>query len=200
MFVMEIIEFAGMPKSGKTTAIEIADSYFKREKKKVRVIYEGARISPLDKDDRFMYNSWSFHNTVNRILEARLDNYDHILIDRGIFDHMAFARAICQDYDLLPVLEYYRIFEGLENRVFLYMLEPEEAIKREKKHNPFLGRVFDSTFLTILFGAYQWVHEEISNENRITLFDGSESLVDNTGKLLQKLKNLEVDKNGRYLS
>ncbi len=99
---MEIIEFAGMPKSGKTTTIEIAESYLKREGKKVRIIYEGAMVPPLDKDDRFMYSSWRFHNTVNRILEARLDNYEFILIDRRIFDHIEFARAIeplCLDYD-----------------------------------------------------------------------------------------------------
>lgn len=39
---MEIIEFAGMPKSGKTTTIEIAESYLKREGKKVR-IFDGSK-------------------------------------------------------------------------------------------------------------------------------------------------------------
>lgn len=196
---MEIIEFAGMPKSGKTTTIEIAESYLKREGKKVRIIYEGARVSPLDKNDRFMYNSWSFHNTVNRILEARLDNYEFILIDRGIFDHIAFARAIeplCLDYEFWPVLKYYRMFEYLEDKLFLFMLKPEEAIRREKKNNPFIGRVFNSSFLAVLFGAYQEMYEELSNRSMATIFDGSESLDDNIEKLLQKLRNLGGNKNG----
>ncbi len=50
---MKVIEFAGMPKAGKTTAINIAESYLKKQKKNVRIIYEGARISPLSKEDRF---------------------------------------------------------------------------------------------------------------------------------------------------
>ena len=65
---MNVIEFMGMPRAGKTTALEIMESYLKTCGARVRTVYEGARICPLDKSDRFNYHSWSFHNTINRIL------------------------------------------------------------------------------------------------------------------------------------
>ena len=50
---MNVIEFMGMPRAGKTTALEIMESYLKTFGARVRTVYEGARICPLDKSDRF---------------------------------------------------------------------------------------------------------------------------------------------------
>ncbi len=189
---MKVIEFAGMPKAGKTTAINIAESYLKKQKKNVRIIYEGARISPLSKEDRFMYNAWSFHNTANRILEARLNKYDFILIDRGVLDHFAFSRAIehlCPDYNIDAALDYYSMFANLEDYVFLYMLRPEEAIRREKKHNPFLGSVFNIDFLKKLYSSYQSLYESVRIQKEMVLFDGSKPLDKNTKRLIEILKS-----------
>jgi len=157
---MRVIEFLGMPRSGKTTAIEVAEGYLKREGVKVRVIYEGARVSPLDKSDRYNYHSWSFHNTVNRILEARLDNYDFILVDRGVLDHAAFLKAIkplCAGKDLQPALEYYLGFLNLQDRELFFDVSPEESIRREQKNKPFVGRVFNLPFLQGLSESYDSV-------------------------------------------
>ncbi len=184
---MKVIEFLGMPKSGKSTALEIAESFLKREGKRVRTVYEGARVSPLDKSNRFMYNAWSFHNTVNRILEARLDHYDYILVDRGVHDHMVFAEAIknmCEQRMHL-VQEYYRMFWEIEDEHFLYMLSPEEAISRERKHNPFLGRVFEMDFLTNLYACYSEWQERFGRIGQV--FDGGKSLEENTAELLRRL-------------
>jgi len=186
---MKTIEFLGMPKAGKTTAIEIAESYLKQNGKIVRTVYEGARISPLDKEDRFMYNSWSFHNTVNRILEAKLNDYDVILVDRGIFDHIAFWRAICkygERVDSCGVEEYFSNFLKLEDQAIVFTLSPEEAIKRERKNNPYLGRVFNKAFLKRLESAY----EMISACNDLIKIDGSNSLEENSERMLDIIKNL----------
>ena len=185
---MKVIEFLGMPKSGKSTAIEIAESFLKRQGRRVRTVYEGARVSPLDKRDRFMYNAWSFHNTVNRILEAKLDHYDFILVDRGVHDHMVFAEAIREmcEQRMHLVQEYYRMFWGVEDEQFLFMLDPEEAIARERRHNPFLGRVFDRDFLVRLYACYDEWRKTYSTIDNV--FDGGNSLEHNTDKLLRRLK------------
>ena len=39
---MKVVEFFGMPRSGKTTGIEIVESYFKQKGARVRTLYEGA--------------------------------------------------------------------------------------------------------------------------------------------------------------
>jgi thymidylate kinase len=190
---MKVIEFFGMPKAGKTTAIEVAESYLKNDGKKVRTVYEGARISPLDKKDRFMYNSWSFHNTINRILEARLDNYDFILVDRGVLDHIAFWKAIsliCQDHKYNEIHDYFSNFIGLEDLKILFMLSPQEAIERERKNNPFLGRVFAGDFLKSLYGAYRSTASEFQ-DNKLVEINGGNNIKTNLEKLMGIFKELK---------
>lgn len=194
---MKVIEFMGMPKAGKTTAIEVAESYLKKNNKKVRVIFEGARISPLDKEPRFLYNSWSFHNTMNRILEARLNDYDFLLIDRGIYDHVAFSEAndiFCDKNKTQIAREYYKLFGELEDKIFLYMLSPEEVIYRERKNNPFLGRVFNKEFLGRLYDSYSDLYLEILSERDIILFDGRKNLEENSNELILNFDNLFKEK------
>ncbi len=190
---MKVVEFMGMPKAGKTTAIEVAESYLKFKDKKVRIIYEGARVSPLDKQDRFLYNSWSFHNTLNRVLEARLDHYDFILVDRGVYDHVAFTKAIevfGNKKNCNIARDYYKTFGNLEDNILLYLLKPEDAVKREVKHNPFLGRVFKGDFLERLHSSYSEVYSEISKDREVKLFDGSNNLDSNTSDLILYFENL----------
>lgn len=185
---MKVIEFLGMPKSGKSTAIEIAESYLKRQGKRIRTIYEGARVSPLDKKDRFMYNGWSFHNTVNRILEARLDHYDFILVDRGVNDHIIFSQAIKSfcNQNIADIQKYYKMFQGIEDESFLYLLTAKESIEREKKHNPFLGRVFNNGFLNNLYQEYlNWGKKNCRPKD---IFNGGNSLKENSEILLDKLE------------
>lgn len=213
---MKVIEFLGMPRAGKTTAVEIAESYFKKEKAKVRTVYEGARICPLDKSERFNYNAWSFHNTVNRILEARLDNYDFILVDRGILDHISFLQAIeplCKGYSMREIretLNYYHQFLRLQDMEIYFKINPEEAIKREKKHKPFLGSVFDKDFLIRLFVAYENVYkwadgtlvDRALGKKGIYEIDGNNDLNKNSEKILDLCQKLlkERRKNDEKIS
>lgn len=178
-----------MPRSGKTTAVEVMEGYFKRGGARVRVVYEGARISPLDKSDRFNYHSWSFHNTVNRILEARIDHYDFILVDRGVLDHLAFLDAIVNECtnrtgkDLDSVREYYSQFLGLQDKEIYFTVSPKEAIRREKKHKPFLGRVFNPDFLNKLNRAYEWIFRELGSSRNIIRISGNGDLEKNLEKI-----------------
>lgn len=157
---MKIIEFMGMPKAGKTTQIEIVEKVLRDEKKlKVRAIHEGARICPLDKEDRFHYNAWSFHNTANRILEARLCKYDYLLIDRGVYDHIAFTQALFDSGHItrsqyVAQTSYFHEFGALEDAVMMFKVSPEESMKRENKHQERRGRVMNSRFLMMLNSAY----------------------------------------------
>ena len=191
---MKVVEFLGMPRAGKTTAIEVAESYLKKEGARVRTVYEGARVCPLDKSDRFNYHSWSFHNTVNRILEARLDHYDYILVDRGILDHMAFLRAIKENCltDTLITKKYYESFLDLQDFEILFLVSPEEAIKRESKNKPFVGRVFNQPFLERLKESYEGVVEYFEYYKRnITRINGNDDLSLNLEKVLNFFKDLK---------
>ena len=188
---MEVVEFMGMPKAGKSTQVELTETFLKHQKKaRIRNIYEGARICPLDKSERFLYNAWSFHSTVNKLIEARISNFDYILLDRGVYDHIAFTHALYRSEQINEKqfeaqVKYFQEFTSLEDFVLVFMLEPEEVINRENKYYQLTGRVINLDFLTRLHNAYTEIILGI--EKRLCLIDGSRPLENNIEEVLDFL-------------
>lgn len=188
----------GMPKAGKSTQLELVETVLKHEKKAVmRNVYEGARICPLDKKDRFQYNAWSFHNTINRIMESKTGCSDYLLIDRGVYDHVAFTHALYQcgqitNEQFEAQANYFQQFGFLEDAVLVFMVSPKESIERENKHHKFQGRVMNKEFLSALYIAYQEIIPTIQQEHY--LIDGSKSLDGNGKEILDFV--IEEHKNG----
>jgi len=193
---MKVIEFFGMPKAGKTTALEVVESYFKSKKARIRTVYEGARVCPLDKSDRFHYNAWSFHNTMNRVLEARLNHYDYVLVDRGVIDHLAFTEAIGPirgTYEYIATKDYYRQFLDLQDQEIYFTIDIDEALRREAKHNPFTGRVMEREFLMHLAKSYEVVIKEDATRKgrKIETLDGNLPMKENIRRVLSWCESLE---------
>lgn len=191
---MKTIEFAGMPKSGKTTQIEIIESRLKHlEDKYVRVIYEGARVCPLEKDNRFYYNAWSFHNTLNKTLEATLANPNYLLIDRGVYDHIAYTNALFEAGKITSSQsrkqkEYYLEFIGLEDSTLVFLVSPEEALEREHKQNLNSGSVMNPEFLAYLHEAYKNLIPEITKNYLVV--EGSKPINENINSIYDFIRTL----------
>ena len=193
---MKTIEFMGMPKSGKSTQLESLETILKQTNGKlVRIINEGARICPFDKNNRFEYNAWSFHTTINRIIETKHSNFDYLLIDRGIYDHIAFTCALGKSKEITAVqqitqLEYFKQFPYLEDSVLVFMVSPQEAMKREQKHYNLQGRVMNLPFLYRLYETYQQTIETIKQP--IQLIDGSKEFSENRKDILDFITQTET--------
>jgi len=186
---MVTVEVLGMPKSGKSTVIETAESILKHERGlDVRTIYEGARVCPLEKKgNRFMYNAWSFQNTTNRILEAQRSTADIILIDRGVVDHIAFNLALFKSGKITEEQysandQYYHQFASLEDKVCSITLDPHVAIERETRDVLLSGSVMNLGFLDTLDEAYA---ETIASVDNILVLSGEDSREDNINSLLE---------------
>jgi predicted NUDIX family phosphoesterase len=81
------IEFAGTPKSGKTTALGALAQFLKRNKINVRVYQERASVSPLTEKGSAAFNTWVTCATLMGMLEALEDEkLDVFILDRGLFD------------------------------------------------------------------------------------------------------------------
>ncbi len=192
---MYVIEFYGMPKAGKSTQIDILETYFKREKqKKVRVVHEGARICPIDKEDRFHYNIWSLNNTINRIIETKKQSFDYVLIDRGVIDHIAFTQALYKSKYITKkqmeiTISYAKQFIGLEDIAFCCFMDPEETIDRENKHHRTLGRVINPKFLKILHKCYMELEKYLP---KTYMINSSEELTTNRDTIAFTLESLEL--------
>ena len=193
-----IVEFMGMPKAGKTTNIDRLKEFLQHEKGVFARLYEqGARTIPFDKDafGRFAYNMVSAYRVVDRLLsDYNPDSPGRVvLIDRGIFDHMAFAIALHnaeliteeqRDSSIAQLSNY----TDLETHLILFEIAPEEAMKREQTKHPYTGRVMNPCFLGHLFEAYHEVILPIMEEKKkLLVVDGQESLEENKKKIIQFL-------------
>ncbi|MFH1049252.1 MAG: hypothetical protein V1732_06350 [Patescibacteria group bacterium] len=192
---IKTIEFTGMPKAGKSTQLELLETILKHKGFNVRNIYEGARVCPLNKKDRFQYNTWSFNNTANRIMEAMASKFDYMLIDRGIYDHIAFTKALLSYGQITAKqseaqLKYFREFSFLEDIVLIFTIDPKEAMERECKHHEFAGTVMNKEFLIELRKAYIDTISEIKQKH--VLIDGSKSIKENKEEILNFIVNMEI--------
>jgi hypothetical protein len=82
-----IIEFAGTPKSGKTTTISAIHQFLKRNRVAVSTFQERASVAPLVDKGTAFFNTWVTCATLNGIIEALEDEkLDVLILDRGLFD------------------------------------------------------------------------------------------------------------------
>ena len=185
---MKTIEFMGMPKAGKSTQVELLETMLKHGRgSSVRKIQEGARICPLDKKEGFLYVTWSFHNTMNRLMEAQQTGFDYILIDRGVYDHIAFTTALYKsgritEEQYTAQASYFKEFSFLEDLVLAHVISPEESLRREHKYHNFDGIVMNQDFLAELSDAYQETLPLVYQDYLVV--DGSKPLRKNAAEIL----------------
>src|SRR5438552_9668530 len=82
-----IVEFAGLPKSGKTTAVNSLSLFLRRNGIPNKVITELASISPIKNKEHPFFNVWTGCVTLVNILEQIQNKENYVIIvDRGIYD------------------------------------------------------------------------------------------------------------------
>ncbi len=134
-----VIEFCGMPKSGKTTSIESLNIFLRRNKIRSTVIAERAAVNKIPNKIDPSFNLWNLTSTLGELLEKRYsEEYDVIILDRGLFD------ALCW-LDWQVVNGYLRVSErekfanfilsdtlrGTIDIVYLFDVDEKTAIYRE---------------------------------------------------------------------
>ena len=86
-----VLEFAGVPKAGKTTTLSQIQAFLKRCGFRVEVVVERASVCPIQDKKHFNFNVWTACMTLSQILQktqtpARPDDPDILILDRGLFD------------------------------------------------------------------------------------------------------------------
>ncbi len=87
------VEFAGTPKAGKSTCIDIVSHFFRRTGFHVLAPAEGAskRTPFYLKKDWIAFNTWSACYALQHVLEGAHSGepYNIVMLDRGLFDALA---------------------------------------------------------------------------------------------------------------
>src|SRR5439155_15897196 len=86
-----VLEFAGVPKAGKTTTLGQLQAFLKRCGFRTEVVVERASVCPIRDKKHANFNVWTACTTLANLLEKTQDpprpDDPHILIlDRGLFD------------------------------------------------------------------------------------------------------------------
>lgn len=135
-----LIEFTGLPRSGKSTQIDILRDYFTRKGMSVVVIGEAAKRCPFDKKNRIEVACWMANNALNSILEAQLGGKSNTIYlqDRGLFDAIAFFYLLYHEHfinesEFKNLLNYYAIerwFNYVDLAIY-FDIQPNLAISRD---------------------------------------------------------------------
>lgn len=143
-----VIEFAGVPKAGKSSTISQVQSFLKRCGFKVKTVIERASVCPIRDKKHATFNIWTACTTLAQILEntqdpPRGDDPDILILDRGIFDSVCWltmmdrlSRITTADRETVERFLLSDEWRTRINGVVLMMTSPEEALRREQGHLP----------------------------------------------------------------
>src|SRR5438067_12417683 len=82
-----VIEFAGLPKAGKTSTISQVHAFFRRCGFRTEIVVERASVCPIKDKKHFNFNVWTACTTLTQLLEKtqappRPDDPDILILDR----------------------------------------------------------------------------------------------------------------------
>lgn len=87
-----VVEFAGTPKSGKSTSVEAIRHFFRRKGFRVHVLTERASLCPIPMKGHLFFNTWCATTMLAELLENIETDTDIIIADRGLFDALIWFR------------------------------------------------------------------------------------------------------------
>src|SRR5215813_2744420 len=77
-----VIEFAGTPKSGKTTSVEAIRHFFNRHGFRVHVLVERASVCPIPMKGHLFFNTWCACTMLSELIANVDTETDIIIVDR----------------------------------------------------------------------------------------------------------------------
>jgi hypothetical protein len=146
-----VIEFAGLPKAGKTTTLGQVQAFLKRCGFRVEVVVERASVCPIRDKKHANFNVWTACTTLAQVLQhtqtpGRPEDPDVLILDRGLFDSICWLSAMERLSRLRPqerkAIEQFLLLDDWCNRingVILMTASASEALKREKGYLPVVG-------------------------------------------------------------
>jgi predicted NUDIX family phosphoesterase len=146
-----VIEFAGVPKAGKTTTLTQVQAFLKRCGFRTDVMVERASVCPIRDKKHANFNIWTLCTTLAQILEKtqnppRSDDPQILFLDRGLFDSICWLTMMeklsrIRQEDRETVQRFLSIDDWRKrvSAVFLMLSSPSDAMKREQSVLPVVG-------------------------------------------------------------
>ncbi|MDO8140456.1 MAG: NUDIX domain-containing protein [Candidatus Brocadiales bacterium] len=177
-----VIEFAGIPKAGKTTTLGQLNAFLKRCGFKVEVVIERASVCPIKDKKHVNFNIWTACTTLAQILEKtqnppRPDDPQILILDRGIFDSICWLRMMERLQRLRTaerkIVEKFLQITDWRSRisgVILMTTSPKDAMQREQGLLPVVGgkgSIMNESVLEQMVSVAQTTADEMEKLFRI---------------------------------
>lgn len=192
-----VIEFAGVPKAGKTSTISQVQRFFKRCGFRVQVVVERASVCPIRDKKHFTFNVWTASTTLAQVLENTQeppgpDDPDLLILDRGLFDSVCWLtmmEKLCRirkgDRE---VIERFLLSDEWRKRitgVIVMTVSPEDAMERESGYLPVVGggSIMNREVLRQMLTTTKDCVKRLKDKFRIMEIDTTSSSVPGGGKL-----------------
>lgn len=171
-----MIEFAGTPKSGKSTSVEAIRHFFARNGFRVHVLAERAALCPIPMKGHLFFNTWCACSMLAELLANVEAEADIIIVDRGIFDALVWLNLQLQrgeitseeakTIDSFLLLERWRTLTDL---VAVMNVPPQEALARENSQRitTKTGSIMNPEVLSVLSKSVHSAYEKYKEK-----FDG----------------------------
>jgi predicted NUDIX family phosphoesterase/thymidylate kinase len=135
-----VIEFAGTPKSGKTTSVETIRHFLSRHGFRVHVLAERAAVCPIPMKGHLFFNTWCATSMLAELLANIEADTDIIIVDRGLFDALVWLALQERRGELTGdearKIESFLLLERwctLTDLVVVMAVSAEEALARENR-------------------------------------------------------------------
>lgn len=159
-----LVEFTGTPEAGKTTCIKTILNRFSENGISVQYIQESAEIvsySNIPKKSFEAHLSMRL-KTIDKIINAKYENYDLVLIDRGLLDGIFYTMKFLVDnpnnynecQKLIELLDCLKT-KIAPNLLVIFKAQPETAIKRKGHEGSLVNLSFCKDFNTLLVSFQQ---------------------------------------------
>jgi len=202
-----VIEFAGLPKAGKTTLINSLSLFLRRNGIRTKVITEQATICPISDKLDLTFNVWTGCSSLLRFLELVQDPiYNVIIFDRGIYDSIVWLHLLTDEHKLtVDEFETIRHFAFLErwrksiNLLIEVKTEPKKALEREFKDalTDIPGRIMNRSILEKYLSHAKIVKDKYSG--LFKKYINVDTTKDTTEKNVEQI-TIQVLKMLKYLS
>jgi len=136
-----VIEFAGSPKAGKTTAINSLEIFLRRNGFRTKVLTERASVCPIPNKFDPIFNVWTGCAALNQLMETLSTgsrSLDVVIMDRGFFDALCWfewqreqGHLRRDDHDRFANFFLAPRFRMVVDLVLAFEASPETSIDRE---------------------------------------------------------------------
>lgn len=183
-----VVEFAGLPKAGKTTTISQIHAFFKRCGFRTEVVVERASVCPIKDKKHFNFNVWTACTTLTQVLEKtqapqRSDDPDVLILDRGVFDSICWfdvmsglARIRREDKEKIEGFLLCEDWRARISGVVLMVSDPQESLDRERGLLPVEGAggsIMNEEVLRQMRRVIEGTASRLSGHFKIASFDTS---------------------------